>query len=135
MADPPPGQRPPDSLLGRAMSRLEMDPSSPLLSVRTRVPSGEPAQGLWRLRYASLRVKGLVVAQFPNAAIAIWMLSTLAAKLTSGVAESIALAVALVALTAWAYLELAEGVNWFRRLLGGAILIYVVVKLTGVLPA
>ena len=36
-------------------------------------------------------------------------------------------AVGYVFLAAWAYLELAEGVNLFRRVLGAAALVYVIV--------
>lgn len=106
----------------------------PLLAIGIEVPPGEDAEGWGRLRFGSLRLRGLTVAQFPNAAIAIWMVSTVTARVTSGTAESIALAVATVALIAWAYLELTDGANWFRRLLGVAVLAYVIVKLASVLP-
>jgi hypothetical protein len=38
-------------------------------------------------------------------------------------------------LTAWAWEELASGVNWARRVLGAAGLVYVVVKVGGALGA
>ena len=117
------------------MNTLGMDPSSPLLSLGIDAPADAHPEGLARLRFGSLRLKGLVVAQFPNAPIAIWMLAAFSAKLLSGDAESVALAIASVALTAWAYLELAEGANWFRRLLGATALVYVVIELAGALPA
>ena len=56
-------------------------------------------------------------------------------KLTSGTVESVALAIASVALSVWAYLELSDGANWFRRLLGAAVLVYVVIRLADALPA
>ena len=82
----------------------------------------------------SVRINGFVVAQFPNLPLWVWLVATIVSKLTSGTAESVALAIGVVALTAWAYLELSEGVNWFRRLLGVAALIYIVIRLADVLP-
>ncbi len=117
------------------MSALGMDPSLPLLSAGIDAPADAHPEGPARLRFGSLRLKGLVIAQFPNAPIAIWMLAALSARFLSGDAESVALAIASVSLTAWAYLELAQGVNWFRRLLGATALVYVVVDLAGALPA
>ena len=86
-------------------------------------------------RSPSLRINGLVVAQFPNLPLAVWLAATVIAKLTSGTVESVALAIAAVALSAWAYLELSDGANWFRRLLGAAVLIYLVIRLADALPA
>ncbi len=119
----------------RPMSILGMDHSAPLLSMGIDAPADAHPEGLARLRFGSLRLKGLVVAQFPNAPIAIWITAAFSARLLSGDAESVALAIASVALTAWAYLELAEGVNWFRRLLGATVIVYVVVDLADALPA
>jgi hypothetical protein len=50
-------------------------------------------------------------------------------RLTDGVGQACASSVFYVALSIWAYEELARGVNWFRRLLGAAVLVYIVVRL------
>ena len=71
------------------------------------------------------------VAQFPNAPLWVALGAGVAGRLVRGRADDVASAVFFVALGIWAYLELAEGVNWFRRVLGAAGLVYVVVRLAG----
>jgi hypothetical protein len=63
------------------------------------------------------------VAQFPNnALIAAFVAGQVAARL-HGVEQFDARAVSYLAMTIWAYEELAHGVNWFRHLLGLAYII------------
>jgi hypothetical protein len=69
------------------------------------------------------------VAQFPNAPLAAALAGILVERLTEGRTHAYAQAVVSVGLGVWAYGELTEGVNWFRRLLGGAGLVYVLVRL------
>ena len=68
------------------------------------------------------------IAQWPNpplwAAIVALIVSRLAEGLVAGIAEG----VFYLAIGAWAYLEIAEGVNWFRRLLGVVVAGYLAVK-------
>ena len=80
-----------------------------------------------------LKINGYVVAQVPNAPLAIALLALVAGWLLDegSTAFSVARAIFFVGFTIWAYLELAEGVNGFRRVLGAAALAYVVVALTG----
>jgi hypothetical protein len=59
-----------------------------------------------------------VIVQFPNAPLVIAFLAGELAKHTHGSAHAYASSVSYLALVIWAYLELVEGVNWFRRLLG-----------------
>ena len=74
--------------------------------------------------------KSFPVAQFPNPplllALAGWVVAQLAA---SGGVHDWATATNEVGIAAWAWLELADGVNWFRRLLGAGGLIWLVAKL------
>jgi len=72
---------------------------------------------------------GFPLAQFPNAPLLIALAGWLVAALTDGSVHPYARAVFYVGLTAWAWEELAGGVNWLRRSLGAAGLFYVVVKL------
>lgn len=69
------------------------------------------------------------LAQWPNpplwAAIAGFVVSRLAGGLVGGIAE----AIFFLAIGAWAYLEIAEGVNWFRRCLGAVVGGYLAVRL------
>jgi len=52
----------------------------------------------------------------------------LVAALTGGSVHSYARATFYAGLSAWAWEELAGGVNWFRRVLGAAGLAYVIAK-------
>jgi hypothetical protein len=69
------------------------------------------------------------LAQFPNAPLLVGLAGWLVAALTDSSVHPYARAVFYAGLTAWAWEELASGVNWLRRSLGAAGLVYVVVKL------
>lgn len=69
------------------------------------------------------------IAQFPNPPLAAALVGAVVARLTDGRGHAYAEAVVSVGLGVWAYEELTEGVNWFRRLLGAAGLAYVVSRL------
>jgi hypothetical protein len=68
------------------------------------------------------------VAQFPNAPLLAAFAGGMVARLTDGSAHDYARAASYVGLAAWAWLEVSDGINWFRRALGAAGLVYVVVK-------
>jgi hypothetical protein len=74
---------------------------------------------------------GFVLAQWPNPPLWVALAAALAGRLTHGRVHAYATAVFYLALAVWAYLELTEGANWFRRLLGLAGLAYVLVRLAG----
>jgi hypothetical protein len=75
------------------------------------------------------------IAQFPNAplltAIAAWIVGFF----TSGSAHDAASAVFYVALSCFAWWELTDGVNNARRVVGAAVLLFVVFSLAGKLGA
>ena len=75
------------------------------------------------------------LVQFPNAPLIVALGAWLVAALTRGSVHSYARAVFYAGLAAWAWQELARGVNWWRRLLGAGGLVYVVVKVGGALRA
>jgi hypothetical protein len=58
------------------------------------------------------------IVQFPNLPLALAFVSGEVARRTHGSAHASALAVSYLAMGVWAWLELTDGVNWFRRLLG-----------------
>ena len=75
------------------------------------------------------------IAQFPNLALIVALLAGEAGKFLYGSAHSYAESVSYLAITIWAYEELVHGVNWFRRLLGLAFMILLVVRVADALHA
>jgi hypothetical protein len=71
------------------------------------------------------------LVQFPNppllVAIAGWGL----AAATDGTARDVGRAAFVAGLGVWALMEVVAGVNWFRRLVGAAALVWIVVGLAG----
>ena len=78
------------------------------------------------MRERSIEIRGLTVAQSPNPPLAVALLALVAGWLTDGSPHDVARATFYVALTVWAWEEAANGINWFRRLLGAAALVYIV---------
>ena len=75
------------------------------------------------------------VAQFPNAPLLFALGGWLVAALTDGSVHAYARATFYTGLAAWAWGELEEGANWWRRALGAAGLGYVIVKVGQALGA
>ena len=69
------------------------------------------------------------LVQFPNAPLLLALAASVVAAMTDGDVHDYARGVAYAGLAAWAWIELASGVNAFRRLLGLAGLVYVVVQI------
>ncbi|MEA2208534.1 MAG: hypothetical protein QOF54_1011 [Solirubrobacteraceae bacterium] len=94
-------------------------------------PSHSPP-GIWRA-YKRLTQIGLprrfVIVQFPNIPLIVAFIAGEIGNQTHGSGHAYASSVSYLALAIWAYLELVEGVNWFRRLLGLAYAISTVVHL------
>jgi hypothetical protein len=78
---------------------------------------------------------GFPVVQFPNAPLTVALGGWVVAVATDGSAHAYARATFYTGLAAWAWLELADGTNWFRRALGAGGLVYVVVKVGAALDA
>ena len=69
------------------------------------------------------------VAQLPNAPLLAALAGWLVAAMTDGLVRDCARATFYVGLAAWAWKELQDGVNWVRKGLGAAGLVFVVVKI------
>ncbi|WP_445631255.1 hypothetical protein [Nostoc sp. DSM 114167] len=66
----------------------------------------------------------IVVAQMPNPPLILWIVASLLTLVfTSGKINTVLDFVANGALFTWAWMELFQGVNYFRRALGLAVLI------------
>jgi hypothetical protein len=75
------------------------------------------------------------LVQFPNAPLLVAFAAWLVAVLTDGSVHAYARAAFYAALSVWAWAELTGGVNWWRRALGAAGLVYVVIKVGAALGA
>ena len=77
-----------------------------------------------------LKLNGYVVAQVPNAPLLVALVAALASAFIDDgtTASDAARSIFYVALTVWAYEEAANGVNGFRRAIGVAGLVFVVVR-------
>jgi hypothetical protein len=73
--------------------------------------------------------------QFPNLPLIVALLAGEAGRLLDGSAHSYAASVSDLAVAIWAYEELARGANWFRRLLGLAFVIFLIVHVAHALRA
>jgi len=76
---------------------------------------------LWRGFKRLTRIawpRRFVIVQFPNAPLIIALIAGETARQTHGTISAYASSASYLAFGIWAYLELVEGVNWFRRLLG-----------------
>lgn len=79
---------------------------------------------------SDLKIRGYTVAQAPNPPLAVALIAlALSAVLDRGTAEDGARAIFYVAITVWAYEEAANGVNGFRKALGAAALILIVISI------
>jgi hypothetical protein len=76
---------------------------------------------------------GYPLAQAPNPPLLLAAAGWLLAAVAEGAVHDYARAAAWVGFAAWAWLELADGVNAFRRLLGLAGLVAVIAQIGGAL--
>lgn len=73
--------------------------------------------------------------QVPNPPLLGALVAAVVAALSHGSVHAYARAAFYAGIAAWAWLELADGTNWFRRVLGAAGLVYVVIKIGAALGA
>ncbi|MEH2137051.1 hypothetical protein [Nostoc sp.] len=71
----------------------------------------------------------IVIAQMPNLPLIVWIATTLLALIfTNGKINTVLEIIANGSLFTWAWLELFQGVNYFRRALGLAVFIGIIVS-------
>lgn len=73
--------------------------------------------------------RNLPIVQFPNLSLIIALTAGAVAEFVHGPARTALVSAHVAALTFWACTELVNGVSWFRRLLGGGVMIAIVVIL------
>ena len=110
------------------------------MALRTTKPADNRSErGPDRQRKASLRLtfkrltefgfpRRFPIVQFPNLPLIVALLAGAVGAFLDGGERSYATAVSYLALTIWAYEELVHGVNWFRRLLGLAFVIFLIMR-------
>jgi hypothetical protein len=75
------------------------------------------------------------IVQFPNLPLIVAFLAGEAGRFVHGAEHTYTASVSYLAMTIWAYEELAHGVNWFRHLLGFAYAIIMIVRVAHALHA
>lgn len=70
-----------------------------------------------------------VLVQFPNLPLIVAIMASVVGRLADGVVASYADAIGRLALAVFAYLELTDGANSLRRLIGATIIAYLVYTL------
>lgn len=77
----------------------------------------------------------ITLFQAPNIPLILWLVSTTLSKLATehSTAQHLFSTVAFGSLFTWAWLEIFGGVNYFRRVLGGMILILAVLMRVNIL--
>ena len=97
------------------------------------MPPMTDAQGRdWRTVWGLSRLgwpREYPVVQFPNLPLIAGLAGVAGSRVLDGTAGDYASALAVVGLAGWAWWEAVDGDNAFRRVLGGAGLVYLVVRL------
>ena len=73
------------------------------------------------------------IVQCPNPPLAVGLLAGAIGGLVHGRGHDYAVAISYLAIGVWAYEELTQGVNLFRRLLGAAFAVLMVVRIANAL--
>ena len=72
------------------------------------------------------------IVQFPNAPLLVAFAGWGLAALTHGAVHDVGRVAFVAGLAVWAVMEVVAGVNWFRRLVGAAALVWIVAGLVGI---
>ena len=75
------------------------------------------------------------IAQLPNPPLLVAIVGWLVGALASGEVHRAGRAVFYIGISVWAWEELTAGVNWFRRLIGAGLLVWLAAQIASSLPA
>ena len=75
----------------------------------------------------------MTVFQLPNKELAAALIAALIGHFTQGAVHGVVSSLFYVFIIIWAYREIAEGANWWRRTLGLAVMAYIFVGLAKLL--
>ena len=128
--------RPPSSTVGRGRR------GTPHRSAPNGGTRNQPRAAAWARPWTEFKQLTSVgfprrfpIVQFPNLPLIVAFLASQVGGFVRGSEHSFARSVSYLAMTIWAYEELADGVNWFRRLLGLAYVIILVIRVAHALQA
>jgi hypothetical protein len=122
----------------------ELPPAVPAASLSARATNAAPVETQRPLKTGWAQFRRLTqiglprrfpIVQFPNAPLILAFLAGVVASHVHGASRSYATAAEYLAMTVWAYEELVRGVNWFRRLLGLAYMMIMIVRVAHGLQA
>jgi len=85
---------------------------------------------LWR-RSRTGWPRSFPIAQFPNPPLLIAFAGWLLGAVANGKAHDVGRSIFTLGLAVWAWEEATDGVNWFRRVLGAGVLVWLVARLAG----
>lgn len=77
-------------------------------------------------RFFADKAGQIVIFEWPNVPLAIWLTASLAHKFVDGSAGSMLSVVSVVSILIWAVLEIALGHSLFRRVLGVVVCCHIV---------
>ncbi len=79
---------------------------------------------IWRDKHGNV-----VIWQTPNAFLIAWVVLTIISLFLNNTAANIFSWLGMLAIIIWAVLEMAKGVNYFRKALGGVVFILIVISI------
>ena len=85
---------------------------------------------LWRRGQAGWP-RRFPIGQFPNLPLLVAFAGAGLSAVAGGTAQDVGRALFIVGLGVWAWEEAVGGVNWFRRVLGVAVFVWIVASLAG----
>ena len=71
----------------------------------------------------------MTIIQKPNALLITAGVGFLIGRFTTGIFHKLGITLFTATLIIWSYQEITSGINWFRKLLGGVILIAILINL------
>jgi hypothetical protein len=95
------------------MTRLHVQPAK---------PTAGTARSTLDWMFRDRKTGRIVIAQFPNIPLAVWIIATALRWLAHGTTNTVLTVIAMLALTLWASDEIIRGVNPRRRSLGALVL-------------
>ena len=69
------------------------------------------------------------IIQRPNTSLTILLLAGVVGRFATGMLYTLSEAIFIMAGTVWSYGEVTKGVNWFRKLMGLVVLVFIFLRL------